>query len=405
MHRCVRQHVPQGKGTLGPFPSHNPQPKPSYHPTHLRIGGKLAKAISRGDVDAVRTILEPVCDSCPDSIYSHLQEALIYACKLGRKEIAELLLDFGAVIEARDVMGMSAPLRWACSRGDVALINMLIARRSTVDADVLLWAVTQQQPASVSTLLARCEVGGEELDSALICAAKGGSSIIIKLLLERGADVQSNGNRAILTAACYNRSAAVTILCNHGADIHDRQDCAVRIAAFAGHSKVVKLLLDRGADKSAALHGELLRLVNRGDVEAIRSILKLGANLHDEDDWALRMALHQRYPIVKELVDLGNYRQFHPALALIAFAAVGNHSEVDQLIKNGVDLSYENHKALHTAVSNEHTRVIDRLVSSYDHTGINEATNLMHDHAEQIVRTRFAAAQARKALKNPGIDL
>lgn len=371
----------------------------------MRIGRKLAKAVTKGDVDAVRGLLEPARKRAPLYIHPDINLALIDACKLGHKEVAELLLDLGAMIDARDVMGTCAPLRLACSGGHVALIAMLISRGAKVDGEVLEWAVQKQQPASVSALLARCPFRATEIDHALVPAAKGGSVGIINMLLQRGADVRTNGNRPLHVAALHNRAGAVTMLLARGADIHDKKDFAVRTAACFGHSRTVRLLLAHGADQSVALHGELLRQVRLGDIESIRKVVKRGENLRDENDWALRLALEQSPHIAEELVELGDYRNVHCDLALIAFAVTGNHSEVAKLMRNGADPCAENHRALREAARLRHTMVIDRIVSRSDIVRIKEATREMRDEEELLVRTRFVAAQARNALKDPGIEL
>jgi len=65
-------------------------------------------------------------------------------------------------------------------------------------------------------------------------------------------------------------------LVERGADLHAENDCALRWAADCGHLEVVKYLLERGAD------------------------------LHAENDWALRWAARNGYlEVVKYLLEYG----------------------------------------------------------------------------------------------------
>jgi hypothetical protein len=65
-------------------------------------------------------------------------------------------------------------------------------------------------------------------------------------------------------------------LIREGADIHAGNDCALRWAAGNGHTEIVKLLLDRDAD----IHGALRRAVESGYTETVKLLLDRGANTY-----------------------------------------------------------------------------------------------------------------------------
>ncbi len=93
-------------------------------------------------------------------------------------------------------------------------------------------------------------------------AAFGGIDKIVKLLLEKGADITAtkDGRTVLMIAAFGGHDKIVKLLLEKGAEINavaKRGRTALIIAASAGHSKVVELLLRRGAIVNAqAENGE-----------------------------------------------------------------------------------------------------------------------------------------------------
>src|SRR5271154_16362 len=87
-------------------------------------------------------------------------------------------------------------------------------------------------------------------------AANNGHSKVVKLLLEKGAEVDAKdkewGNTPISRAANNGHSKEVKLLLEKGAEVDakDNEGGHTRIsrAANNGHSKVVKLLLEKGAE-------------------------------------------------------------------------------------------------------------------------------------------------------------
>ena len=96
-----------------------------------------------------------------------------------------------------------------------------------------------------------------EFDSAVAVACHEGHLDVVKLLQDKGADLDDEFN---LFTACQNGHVEVVrFLLDHGADINsEREGCGTPLAAACrgDHLEVVKLLVSRGADINYGLIGD-----------------------------------------------------------------------------------------------------------------------------------------------------
>jgi ankyrin repeat protein len=94
---------------------------------------------------------------------------------------------------------------------------------------------------------------GGDNDSAL-SAATGGRNTMLKELLQCGADVALERSASLVSAAYNANDEAISILLDHRADLHSQEGVpgkALHAAARSGSVSTVKILLDRGADVNA----------------------------------------------------------------------------------------------------------------------------------------------------------
>jgi|GEM_PF-2068094 ankyrin repeat protein len=99
-------------------------------------------------------------------------------------------------------------------------------------------------------------------DTALRFSVGAGRTDIVKLLLEKGANVDATneyGKTALMFAIALDRTDLIKILLENGANINARDsngDTVLMLASSYGcSSDIVKLLLERGADINAIHHG------------------------------------------------------------------------------------------------------------------------------------------------------
>ncbi len=112
-------------------------------------------------------------------------------------------------------------------------------------------------------------------------AAYGGSLEMVKLLIDKHADVNAHANKAgwtpLMNASAMGFPLVAEYLLDHGADLNVLNAEGYNALAFAAvkqRADVVRLLLARGADGGNALVG----LVRKKDAEALRLLLASGVD-------------------------------------------------------------------------------------------------------------------------------
>jgi uncharacterized protein len=130
--------------------------------------------------------------------------------------------------------GMTA-LHWAAYRDDLDMARVLIQAGANVNAANRLKAVTP-----------------------LLIASNAGNAAMIDLLLKSGADANlanTLGTTPLMLAAASGKSDAVKTLLDHGANVNaresSRRQTALMFAAALNRDAVVRLLASRGADLNA----------------------------------------------------------------------------------------------------------------------------------------------------------
>jgi len=116
-------------------------------------------AASQNSIDGVRTLLLERGNN-PDGIDSSTgRTALDYAVSFDNLQMATLLLDHGAHVDALDQSGGTA-LHWAAELGKVDMIKFLLDHKASVDATnrqgitPLMLAASHARPAAIKILLA-----------------------------------------------------------------------------------------------------------------------------------------------------------------------------------------------------------------------------------------------------------
>ena len=111
-------------------------------------------------------------------------------------------------------------------------------------------------------------------------------------------------NQSLIDASAQGDAEGVKSLLKAGADVHKDDDYAVRLASEDGRVEVVRLLIAAGADVHAggdyALHAASLN----GHAEEVQMLLDAGANIHARDSSALRYAVESGHiEVIKILID------------------------------------------------------------------------------------------------------
>ncbi|XP_029044530.1 protein fem-1 homolog CG6966 isoform X2 [Osmia lignaria lignaria] len=174
----------------------------------------------------------------------------------------------------------ATPLVMACRNGHYDVAEYLIKE---CGADI-------EQPGSVV-------FGGETIEGAppLWCAAAAGHLALVRLLVKRGAKVNSTTktNSTPLRAACFDGYfEIVRFLVNHGADIemaNHQGHTSLMIACYKGHIKIAKFLLALKADvnrKSVRGYTALHDCAESGSLDIVKLLIEHGARM-DVDSYGM----------------------------------------------------------------------------------------------------------------------
>ena len=200
-------------------------------------------------------------------------------------------------------------------------------------------AVEKSIAADPASVKARDLAGSTPLHHA----AGFGALATVKLLLEKGADVNAKNRRGSTPLYwAIHDEAKVRLLLNRGAAINvkqaDGRTPLYQAASIASGNSILRLLLDKGADSTLATstgQTPLMAAATRGDVEAMRLLIGKNADV--------------------------NARNGAGATALMGAAVNGNPRAVQLLLEKGADPNVAN-KRKETALANASTAGVEETV-------------------------------------------
>ncbi|KAL5491813.1 hypothetical protein EMCRGX_G017177 [Ephydatia muelleri] len=243
--------------------------------------GQTALHISskNGHTDTVVALLERGADINARDKFG--QTALHISSKNGHTDTVVALLERGADINTRD-KDQNTPLLLSSINGHTGTVVLLLERGVDIDAK------------------------DKDQRTALLLSSKYGHTAVLVALHERGADVNAkdlNGHTAVDLARVHHHSNLVELLeCKS-------QGALLRAASEGGDTLIVKKLLNEGADvDSRDIQGRTALHV-AGNVETARALIDAGADLNAKDkDKAPPgyLAVKQgRADVAQELASLG----------------------------------------------------------------------------------------------------
>jgi ankyrin repeat protein len=213
------------------------------------------------DVECVRLLLG--AGASPEGNRDSPRSPLGRFAMAGDGECVRLLLHAGAAVERPS--GEHTPLAWAARMGHAGVIDQLLEAGAAVDAHgsegdgeltPLELAARFGHDAVAVRLLA---AGAQATTPALQEAAAGGHVVLVRKLLDAGADLKAGdrqfGQTALHLAAKAGAADVVDLLLSAGAPREARDPegrTPLWLAAAAGSEKACRALLSARADLSAA---------------------------------------------------------------------------------------------------------------------------------------------------------
>ncbi|MBO0719359.1 MAG: ankyrin repeat domain-containing protein [Blastocatellia bacterium] len=211
--------------------------------------GEILEAVKRGDQPAVANLLRSR-RKLARFAGEYGKTCLHWAAETDQAEIARILLDAGADIEAKTSWG-ATPLEWAATMGSVRVADLLLSRGAggfTLITAAGLGKLERvkaiiESEADLSAHRRRCapdspnddwpadsaHIRGDVLSDAMYAAARNGHTQIVEYLLDRGAAVDAKGvfgATALHWAAINGHWNTVLLLLARGAS------CTIRDARF-----------------------------------------------------------------------------------------------------------------------------------------------------------------------------
>ncbi|CAN6215310.1 unnamed protein product [Urochloa humidicola] len=215
------------------------------------LGERLAAAARDGDAAEVRRLLEANPGLARCAAFGSLNSPLHLAAAKGHHEIAALLLENGADVNARNIYGQTA-LMQACRFGHWEVVQTLLVFRCNV---------SKVDSLSNRTALHVAAAGGHVKCARLLlaAAAAGGGG---GKLVNRAA---SGGVTALHLAALHGHADCVHLLIDEHADLAAQTlpcvaspmgsigagSTPLHYAAAGGEVKCCQILVSRGADRTA----------------------------------------------------------------------------------------------------------------------------------------------------------
>jgi ankyrin repeat protein len=254
---------------------------------------------------------------------------------------------------------------------------ILLGKKDSYGRTSLYLAAEYGHSGAVKLLLdkgADVNAHGGYYNNALQAASLRGHEAIVKLLLDKGANVNAQGGgygNALQVASLEGHEAIVKLLLNKGADVNAQggyYNNALQAALSKGHEAIVKLLLDKGADVNAQGegYGNALQVASlRGHEAIVKLLLNKGANVNAQGGYlnnALQAAssgCHEA--VVKLLLDKGADVNGN---ALQVASLRGHEAIVKLLLDKGADVNAQGRygNALQAASSKGNEAIVKLLL-------------------------------------------
>jgi ankyrin repeat protein len=223
--------------------------------------------------------------------------ALMYAALHGRLDNVQLLLQHGADVNAANSRGCTALIA-AAQTTNTAVAQLLLdfgadIRAADIKGQNALSKATIKGHVSMMEFLKQRGLSVHAVDSAgstlLMLAISAQQRVAAEWLLQQGVaiDTVKNSGFTALHIACvsdiYDNAAIVEVLLANGADVHkcaDAQLTALDMAAHKGNVECVKALIAAGADVNNIVsigYRPLHAAVMRDRAEVVKVLLEHGA--------------------------------------------------------------------------------------------------------------------------------
>jgi len=294
---------------------------------------ELFEALKKGDIPKAEKLLVNL--RVPNARDKNGVSLLHWATFIGHAGIVRSLIEKGADVNIKDWNGKT-PLHYAARIGDAIIAKLLLENAADINAKIERsfyvpevfheLIVDKKEDHVILGNWSADDYLGEDLPlTALHFAIIGGDVATVKLLIEKGSDVNSKtpgGITPLHLAAVSGNADVARLLLKRGADVNARDNVGRIPLHYASNASVAKMLIEAGAD------------INARDKEGLTP-------LH----YAAHKCFGAREPlldVVKTLLEYGadvNAKTTFGVTPLHVAAYYGEVEIVKMLIKRGADIN------------------------------------------------------------------
>jgi ankyrin repeat protein len=287
-------YVLADKGTMLLLSTESQQRDPDFSISQERHRTLLGAAVYERHTEIVKLVLERgAIKHCPAS---ELERLLKLAVKKRAPDMLHLLIEDGKQLVSKKIL--ESILIETSSEGNTEIAQVLLDNGADINAqgghygNALQAASAEGHKETVQVLLdkgADVNAQGGHYGNALRAASAGGHKETVQVLLDKGADVNTRGGRfgnALRAASAGGHKETVQVLLDKGADINTqsgRYGNALYAASARGHKETVQVLFDNGADADAhgGDYGNPLQAASAGGhKETVQVLLDKGADVN-----------------------------------------------------------------------------------------------------------------------------
>ncbi|CAH0056230.1 unnamed protein product [Clonostachys solani] len=191
----------------------------------------IARAAIRGHTDTVQLLIEAVSNLHQNA--QLISPAIQYVASTAYTATANVLIQYGGNIEARKAETRETPLHIASRSGQIDMVRLLLEKGANVNAII------------------------DRVETAFYIASSQGDLELARLLHAHGADISIG--HPLHVAAYAGHLDFAKLLVSWGADVNlrdERDNFPLNVAASYGHAAIACILLDNGADINATVAEE-----------------------------------------------------------------------------------------------------------------------------------------------------
>lgn len=283
----------------------------------------LRIAVATGNIDIAQRLLE--LGASPNYRPEGISSALLLALENEYFDFAAQMVKHGAEVDIRNAQGWT-PLIWASMKGRQKAVEFLLAHGANIHAcnndgwNAVTGAYFKKRTTIVDLLIKQGAVfGAKYAEAALLSAYDNGYKDVVTHLLEdmhTTPNIADEKNISLLSKAVEKGDwSIVKVLLEKGADVNVMSSAGLPLItelAKNGHAELIELFLQNGADihlASASGRTALYEAALNNQLKTIKLLAEKGANINHQTNtgWTALMAAASKglLKMVELLLELG----------------------------------------------------------------------------------------------------